>query len=294
MVIRPARYPQDLDALQRLFEECGMADGHAPIGEHKYLALAAGTSEDSSGLIFEDDGNLVGYVHLNPRRGGKGWVLETAIHPGHRHPGLIREVLQSAVDLCAGAGGGPIRAWVYHPAVAEMMQKIGFRRERNLLQMRRPLPPGRAAVVPTGLRLASFRIDLDIERWIEVNNRAFEGHPENGQWTPEVLAGRLRQPWFDSAGLLMAWQDDDLVGFCWTKIHPETLGEIYVIAIDPGYQRRSFGRWLTLEGLWDLHRRRGASTAMLYVDASNGPATGMYEDLGFELDHIDRSFVWEG
>ena len=33
---------------------------------------------------------------------------------------------------------------------------------------------------------------------------------------------------------------------------------------------------------------------MVYVDATKGVAVGMYERLGFELDHIDRSYVWEG
>ncbi len=292
MHARPVRHPQDLDALGRLFDECRRADGHAPIGEHKHLALVAGTTQASIARIFEDGTGVCGYAHLSPRRDGEGWVLEIAIGPDRRDSESIKEVLLTAIGQ-APAGGGPIRVWVYHTAVGEALVEMGFRKERQLLQMRRSLPPGPSPAPPAGVHLASFRPDQDQDDWIEVNNRAFAGHPENGQWTPEILQDRLRQPWFDPAGLLMAWQGDVLIGFCWTKLHPGDLGEIYVVAVDPPYQGRSVGRWLTLEGLWDLHRRQGATTAMLYVDADNGPAIGLYGRLGFELDHIDRSYVSE-
>ena len=294
MQVRPVRHPQDLGTLDRLFDECRMADGHRPIGEHKYLALVAGGSEATLGRIVEDEGNLIGYFHLSPRRDGEGWVLEAVIHPGHRHPAAIRNMVQSALDLATGTGRGAVRAWVYHPVVAQVVIAMGFRVERQLLQMRMALPPMSEPVIPVGIRLASFRTGSDEARWLEVNNRAFAGHPENGEWTPEILSVRIHQPWFDAAGLLMAWQGDELVGFCWTKVHPGDLGEVYVLAVDPRHQRRSLGTWLTLEGLGDLHRRQNALKAMVYVDATNGVAVGMYERLGFELDHIDRSFVWEG
>ncbi len=51
------------------------------------------------------------------------------------------------------------------------------------------------------------------------------------------------------------------------------------------------GRALTLEGLWDLADRQGATTAMLYVDAANTGGLKLYERLGFYLDHVDRALV---
>jgi predicted GNAT family acetyltransferase len=30
---------------------------------------------------------------------------------------------------------------------------------------------------------------------------------------------------------------------------------------------------------------------MLYVDATNAPATRLYQDLGFKLDHLDRAYT---
>jgi mycothiol synthase len=160
--------------------------------------------------------------------------------------------------------------------------------------MRRPLPPRRVAIAPPGTRLTPFHVGEDEAAWIGVNNRAFADHPENGSWNRGILADRIRQEWFDADGLLMAWQKTDLVGFCWTKLHPAALGEIYVVAVDPDFQGRSLGTWLTLEGLWYLSKHRAATTAMLYVDADNRPALRTYAKMGFELDHIDRAFLKEG
>ena len=289
MHVRPVRHPDDLDDLNGLFTQCRAADGHAPIGEHQYLDLISGTSR-FVGRVFEIEDELIAYLHLSRRR-MDGWVLETAIHPAHRHPGVVTGVLESAVEVVVDAGGGTIRVWAYHPTVADMVGELGFEPERQLLQMRLALPPRMTATTPAGLVLAPFRVGIEEGSWIELNNRAFFGHPENGSWTLDILADRMRQDWFDPEGHLMAWQGSRLAGFCWTKLHPGGLGEIYVVAVDPDFQGRLLGRWLTLEGLWYLSLRRKAKTAMLYVDAANEPAAAMYERLGFELDHIDRSFL---
>jgi mycothiol synthase len=167
---------------------------------------------------------------------------------------------------------------------------MGFRIERELLQMRMALPCAQRATPVRDVKIAPFH-EADAAAWVEVNNRAFAGHPENGTWTVETLMARTQLSWFDAAGLLMGWSGSRLIGFCWTKMHPGRLGEIYVVGVDPDWQGRSVGRYLTLEGLRYLHEKRGAGTAMLYVDATEARAVRMYGSIGFAVDHVDRSFI---
>ena len=137
--------------------------------------------------------------------------------------------------------------------------------------------------------------------WLEVNNRAFRGHPEQGSWDLATIYERERQGWFDPDGFLLHERDGRLAGFCWTKVHEaeddeandassEQLGEIYVIAVDPDFQGHGLGRQLVLAGLASLCER-GVSTGMLYVDRDNDAARKLYFSLGFSDDHTDRAYV---
>ena len=90
--------------------------------------------------------------------------------------------------------------------------------------------------------------------WVETNNRAFAGHPEQGAWTVAELqrahGGRLGRP-----RRLPVADDPDgpgLIGACWTKVHRDrtpVLGEIYVIDVDPRHHGQGWGRSLTVAGL---------------------------------------------
>ena len=164
-------------------------------------------------------------------------------------------------------------------------------RGRELLQLRRPLP------LPDhddpGLSLRPFRPGHDEQAWLEVNNRAFNWHAEQGNWDLSTIRDREAQPWFDPEGFLLHERDGRLAGFCWTKVHPDTdppLGEIYVIAVDPAFQGQGLGRALAVAGL-DWLAARGLGTGMLYVDGQNVAALRLYEHLGFSVDHVDRAYT---
>jgi mycothiol synthase len=203
------------------------------------------------------------------------------------------DVLDAAIDAVRDDGGGLLRHWARaeDPVAIAASDALGLALERELLQLRRPLP----ADEPWDLAVRPFVIGQDEAAWLEVNNRAFEWHPEQGGWTLGDLQARFTEPWFDPAGFLLHEADGQLAGFCWTKEHRDVtpnLGEIYVIAVDPSAGGRGLGRALTLAGLDHLHGA-GLEVGMLYVDGTNDAGRRLYDHLGFALHHTDRSYTIE-
>jgi mycothiol synthase len=284
----------DIDALTRLIEAASAADGHRALGEHKWLDLVEGGREGFAGFIARETSHrrVIGYAQIS-RGDSRSWAVEYVLHPDWRDPAheLRTDLVGAALNEIASQGGGHVHLWVPMPTAADdaVAAAHGLQRGRDLCQMRRPLPvEGMRSTITT----RAMRPGEDEERWLVVNNRAFRGHPEQGAWTLATLVERERQDWFDPAGFLMLEIDGDLAGFCWTKIHEESpaLGEIYVIAVNPDYQGRGFGKQLVLAGLEHL-ADRGISTGMLYVDRDNAEARGLYKGLGFFDDHVDRAYT---
>ncbi|MBD2770850.1 GNAT family N-acetyltransferase [Iningainema tapete] len=82
------------------------------------------------------------------------------------------------------------------------------------------------------------------------------------------------------------------VGFVAVKLHSESsMGEVYMIAVDPDYQRRGIGTAL-MEFALDWMKVAGMSVAMVETggDPGHAPARYTYEKLGFGLLPIARYF----
>ena len=290
----------DIDAVANLLAEASAADAHAAIDEHAWLDLVQGGRAGFAGLVAYEEGHdhPVGYAQVS--RGADSWALEVVIDPHHRKPGntIGEDLVRAAGGIIAGAGGGHVHMWVNQPRPehTRVAAVIGLAPGRILYQMRRPLPYDVDAPDP-GFVTRPFRVGRDEEEWLEVNNRAFAWHPEQGGWDVSTLEQRESEPWFDPEGFLLHEGPDGRVdGFCWTKVHADhdpPLGEIYVIAADPEAKReegRPLGRRLVAAGLDHLYRQ-GLRTAMLYVDAANARAVKLYVDMGFVINHLDQAFV---
>ena len=173
--------------------------------------------------------------------------------------------------------------------------ELGFIAERDLVQMRVPLPlPAEVVSRTRHLETRAFVPGRDESAWVETNNRAFADHPEQGGWTVPLLRERLAADWVDLDGFLVADDPDGpgLIGSCWTKVHGDTtpvLGEIYVVAVDPRHHGQGWGRSLTVAGL-EFLAGRGVRHGMLYTEADNRAALRLYRSLGFTIDHVDRSY----
>lgn len=288
----------DIAAVSELLEAAAAFDGHQPLDEHQWLDLVHGGRHDFAGLVAWEPGHdhPVGYAQVTRDKSeghGGTWALEYVVDPHHRQadPGIGESLVAAALDLVGQEGGGHVHMWVPKPTDQHdrLAQTVGLRRGRELRQLRRPLPVHE----PWSLELRPFVPGQDEEAWLEVNNRAFRWHPEQGGWDMDTLCAREEQPWFDPEGFLLHERDGKLAGFCWTKVHDDDrlpVGELYVVAVDPAFQGQGLGRSLVLAGLDWLHRR-GLRVGMLYVDAHNDPALRLYERLGFTVDHVDRAYV---
>ena len=270
------------------------------MSEEGELRLQHGGPEGGHDLSARDaHGALLGYARLELAPDEP--EAELVVRPEARRRGIGSALVARLEEL---AGDRPLRVWA-HGEVAgsrELAAARGYTRARVLLQMRRPLEgvdPRPRLRLPDGVTVRTFRPGVDEDAWLAVNARAFASHPEQGRWTPEDLALREAEPWFDPAGFFLAWRDEPggprLLGSHWTKVHPagETgepaIGEVYVLGIDPAAQGLGLGRALTDVGLAHLCRA-GLSHVLLYVEEENTAAVALYERTGFTRHAVDVSW----
>ena len=96
----------------------------------------------------------------------------------------------------------------------------------------------------------------------------------------------------DGAHVWVATEGSRTVGFVALKLHPdERLGEIYMIAVDPDFQRRGIATGLTNHSLARL-KEAGMTTVVVDTggDPGHAPARRTYESAGFRLFPIARYF----
>ena len=266
-------------------------DNTPAIAEHVLLHLRHGGDKADSHLVLQKDNQVIAYAHLDKTDQVAGPSVELVIHPEHRRSGIGSQLLKSAIETC----GPKMRLWSHGdlPAARELAQSNNFIKMRTVIQMSKDLT--QISPINCEYQIRSFLPDLDNQAWLTLNNQAFADHPEQGNWSEADLSIRLNEDWFDEKGFFVAQDNDQLIGFCWTKIHGghshthetdsehhdhDPIGEIYVMAVSEEYEGRSIGKALTITGLNYL-KYQGLTSAMLYVDEDNQKAVNLYKSLGF-------------
>jgi mycothiol synthase len=263
--------PSAREAVVALAGQVEHADGAPPLSDQ---ALSQLGSDAVTHVTFEDGDELVGYAQRD------GDSVEIVAEP------------QAIDPLLDAVATPPVQIWTHgrRSRLVDSLQRRAFGRLRELHQLRRPFGEGQSLPadppLAEGVTVRDFVPGEDDAAWLRVNAAAFAKHPEQGRWTETDLRARLDADWFDPAGFLLAVRDGELLGFHWTKMHPDGLGEVYVIGVSPAAQGLGLGNALLVRGLRHL-QQRGCPAVLLYVDGDNTAAMRLYERAGFVPFDLD-------
>jgi mycothiol synthase len=285
------------EAVRALDQAATQADGYPSLNEAVWRDL---DHPDPESAGFLADGCAYAHVARSDNFSPRHWALGCVVAPAARADGAARAaVLRAALNHVRERGGGRVAFWLLGAADADdtALGELGFARARDLYEMRVPLPLDETPHWPPNVEVRTFEPGRDERAWLDVNNRAFANHAEQGGWIEETLHRRIEEPWFDPKLFFLAFDAKGLAGFNWLKIHDAhgrdpRLGEIFVIGVDPRMQGSGLGRALAIHGLSAVHDR-GIDAGSLFVAAENAGALRLYHSLGFEIHRTDRAYETE-
>ena len=291
--------PDQQSAVLNLIKNTTAHDGTPPIAEHILLHLRYGGDKADSHLLVEENNQVIGYAHLDQTDLVAGPCVELVVDPSHRGAGVGKALLSEAIKIC----GKSLRLWVHGEAEVahNLATSFNFEKIRTVMQMSKsltdiqPLP-----IIDKEISIRSFLPGIDSDDWLQLNNKVFKDHPEQGGWQLSDLNHRISEDWFDEKGFFIVEKNKQVIASTWTKVHGEhshdhageashahsAIGEIYITAVDPAHVGQGIGKALTITALNYL-KYQGLREAMLYVDFDNKAALNLYDSLGFELSSKD-------
>ena len=165
-------------------------DGTPPIAEHILLHLRYGGDKADSHLLVEKDNQVIGYAHLDQTDLVAGPCVELVVDPSYRRAGVGKALLSEAIKIC----GKSLRLWVHGEAEVahNLAASFNFEKIRTVMQMSKslsdiqPLP-----VIDKEIIIRSFLPGIDSDDWLQLNNKVFKDHPEQGGWQISDLNHRL-------------------------------------------------------------------------------------------------------
>jgi mycothiol synthase len=269
--------------IDSFLEALANADGVPPLSEAKVLQLG-----DSERFLLVEEGDRVVaigvaayHIHVD---GADHWSVETAVEGGLRFPEFEERLLWSALDLVPA--DMTLSVWSQRRSLDSALKSAGFVATRELAYMSIDLPINDQDRIIDTRSLAPG----DAMEVLAINRAAFSSHREAGSLEEPEFLRLLDQVGMGPSGLLIVEDADEILGFCWTRVHEGGDGEIFRIAVNPTNQGRGVGRSLVLAGFDHLARTDQVSRGTLWVDLSNEAAMGLYRSLGMREIRFNREF----
>ena len=257
------------ERLADLVERARREDGRPPFSDEALTEYAQGTRD----LIWH--GNAVALASATR--------AQFVVDPDHRRAGQGGAMLSHLME-----GRDRLLSWAFgdHPGAKALAERHGFEPVRTQLHMH-------ASVNAEGGQepwVTTFR-EEDTEEWLALNARAFAHLPDLGDMNRADLEATMAQPWFKREDFLLFHEHKRIVAYSWMKVE-ESIGEFYVVGVDPELRGQGLGRQMVDAGFAHL-AARGIRSAQLVVESDNIPAIRLYHSMGFTENAVNVQYLWE-
>lgn len=243
------------------------------LSEHTLLALRAGR-----GWFYADRSPVTGVVTLAPTSSKDVGLVEVASRNNDSRARLWDEGLAQLLSEADRRGFRSLEVIDRGSLLADSDATV----IRSVVRLAsRDLPPSSAQ---PGVESATVS---DYDDIVGLIGRAFADHPENA-WTSADFEQRTQQEWFDRSGIFTIREAGRIDGICWTKVHGDRVGEIYLIAVSPARTGVGIGTVLLRHGLHHLQSEKGCKQIIVYTEEGNEAALGLYLRAGFTMHRVDR------
>jgi len=248
-------------------------------------------SSENNLFIVEQAGEMVGCADVRPEFNIGRVVLRWLLHPKHRRRGAVAKLVDRAIGRTKELGIMTIHANITQGSrvAKQVLTKMGFTFIRRFLELKLDLS-GVHFVENSEISLRWRPLQPnEVESLTQLQNRSFVGAWGYNANTVEEIIYRIRLPNCSPEDVILAFDSDKPIGYCWTRITfwknkapGEGRGRIYMLGMDPDYRGRGLGRELLLVGLSYL-KSKGLQVVELTVDTENKVACALYKSVGFKV-----------
>ena len=276
----------DLDRYVRFYAE---GESICRSGDSSFLASLKGESpypiafSEKDFLLAEEQGEIVGACRVVPEPAIDRAVLMLLVAPGFIGREHAARLLHSALERAGNLDLARVHADLKanDAAARDLFADLGFKPVRRYTEMTLDLEP--AAIVELKHESLSYRpLEQGGEaEFTQLQNRAFGGSWGFCPNTTSEIVQQLNAPGYSHDGVIVAYQGEQAVGYCWTAELPEPdYGRIHMMGIAPEFRGRSLGKHILWSGIKHLVST-GIRTVELTMDNENEAAFSLYEEAGF-------------
>jgi mycothiol synthase len=241
-------------------------------------------------LVVEKDGEIVGFMDMLPELDIQRLIIDCWLLPEHRRQGLGKKLLKLAVKRAVKLGARFLHVMIREDnnAAVAVLSKSGFECVRRFLELRLNLNKIDQSELARASGGCRHLREGEEETLTNLQNRSFGEHWGYNPETVETMSYNISMSHRSPKDIVLACEEDEVTGYCWTEIVSGGQGRIFMIGSDPDYRGKGIGRKLLLAGIANL-QNMGVDEVWLTVDSENETARSLYESTGFKLQ---RSYLW--